>query len=199
MRRLIAVDVDDVLAMENEAVRQFANARYGHEHSPEDYLVPGDYWGYWESVQQVDADEGRRRYDAYLRSGVKSRLEVMRGARDALDELRTMYDLVVVTARDLQLQEVTEHWITRHFPSHFQEIIFVAERTGSVKGSKARICRDIGAAYLVDDHPGHLHGAHQEGIQGILFGRYGWSDSVALPGSVHRAETWRHVRDLLCE
>lgn len=193
-RPVIAIDIDDVLAVENEAVRQFANARYGHAHTAADYLVPGEYWGYWEGVQQVDADEGRRRYAEYLASGIKARMQVMDGAQRTLGELRRRYDLVVVTSRDPLLVDITHAWLERHFPAHFRDIAFVAMKTGDVKGSKAVVCRELGATYLIDDHPGHLKAAHDMGVEGILFGHYGWSASVPLPETTRRARDWREVR-----
>lgn len=191
----IAVDIDDVLAIENEAVRRFANERYGHTHSSDDYLVPGSYWGYWEVIQGVEGGEGARRYDEYLRSGAKASLEVMPDAIEVLTHLKKRYKLVIVTAREAHLEEITREWLSRHFPQLFHDIAFVAVWTGSTKGSKADICRELGAEYLIDDNPGHLDLATDAGIEGLLFGMYGWSREVPADAPYVRVPDWSAVKE----
>lgn len=192
---IIAVDIDDVLAVENEAVRQFANQRYGHQHAKEDYLVPGDYWGYWESVQGVDKAEGARRYHEYVASGVKAELQVMEGAIAALDELKRRYDLIIVTARHAHLKDITEKWLNRHFPATFSHVAFVELWTGSIKGSKAEVCAHLKADYLIDDNPAHLELAVSAGIKGVLFGSYGWSVDWQPMEMIPHCQDWREVRE----
>ena len=192
---IIAVDIDDVLAIENEAVRVFANENYGFTHTAEDYLAPGEYWGYWESVQGLGSEEGRRHYDEYLASGAKSDLQVMDGALEALSSLRERFDLVIVTSREAHLAEITEAWLNRHFPEIFNDIAFVALWTGAVKGSKADVCLQLRAQYLIDDNPGHLELARECGIKGILFGEYGWSKGKTIHPDIVRLGSWADIRE----
>lgn len=196
LKPIIAVDIDDVLAIENEAVREFANQRYGHAHKPEDYLVDGEYWGYWEYVQGVDEQEGKRRYGEYMASGLKGHLKVMDGALEALTALKQQYDLVVVTSREAHLVDLTHDWLVRHFPGVFNHVEFVAVWTGDTKGSKAVVCSHLNASYLIDDNPEHLLLAAEAGIKGILFGSYGWSSSRQVPETVDRAANWQEVREI---
>lgn len=192
-RPVIAVDVDDVLAIENDAVRQFANEHYGHNHTPEDYLVPGEYWSYWEMVQGVDREEGSRRYGEYVASGQKGRLEVMPGAIEVIDQLKKSCNLVIVTAREAHLTDVTKGWLNKHFPKTFRQVEFVALWSGDVKASKAEICQHLKADYLVDDSPIHARAAQEVGIQAVLFGEYGWAKGVDLPDDVVRCKNWLEV------
>lgn len=190
---VIAVDVDDVLAIENDAVRMFANKQYGHTHTAEDYLVPGEYWSYWEAVQGVDKEEGYRRYQEYLDSGAKAELQVMEGALSVLQRLKKRYRLIIVTSREAHLVDITKEWLTKHFPEVFDDVAFVAVWTGTVKGSKATVCKEIGAEYLIDDNIGHLELAAAAGIKGILFGDYGWSKNKTLPPDCVRLRNWSEV------
>lgn len=192
---VIAVDIDDVLAIENEAVRLYANENYGYSHTPEDYLAPGEYWGYWETVQGLDKAEGKRRYEAYLASGIKARLEVMDGALAALTHLKRTYDLIIVTSREAHLVEITEQWLTKHFPEVFTDIAFVALWTGNVKGSKADVCMQLNAQFLIDDNPQHLELARACGIKGLLFGQYGWSIGREIAPEIVKVDSWHQVRE----
>jgi 5'(3')-deoxyribonucleotidase len=190
---VIAVDIDDVLAIENDAVRQFSNERYGHNHTPEDYRVPGEYWGYWQVVQGVDGEEFDRRYGEYLASGVKGQLAVMDGAIETITQLKEHFTLVIVTARDAHLVEITKEWLNAHFPDTFESVEFVAVWSGDVQASKAEICTHLKAEYLLDDSPLHIKSAHEAGITGVLFGEYGWSVGAELPQGTVRCKDWSAV------
>lgn len=192
---VIAVDVDDVLAVENETVRLFANARYGHTHTADDYLTPGNYWGYWEDLQEVDSTEGARRYAEYLASGQKESLAVMDGALETLQWLKEHFTLVIVTSREAHLVEITQQWLSRHFPDIFDDIAFVAIWTGNVKGSKAAVCQELQAEYLIDDNIEHLRLASDCKIKGLLFGDYGWSKNRDLPIHATRVSDWMAVKE----
>lgn len=192
-RLIIAIDVDDVLAVENEAVRLFANEHYGHTHTAEDYMVPGEYWGYWEKIQGVDPEEFGRRYGEYVASGAKGRLRVVDGALEMVRRLKRDYELVIVTSREAHMVEITHEWLNTHFPATFKRVEFVALWSGSVQGSKADICAELGAQYLIDDHVGHIELAVEQGIKGLLFGHYGWNHTAELPKQVVRVQNWQAV------
>lgn len=154
MKKVIAVDIDDVLAVGNDAVRRFANLRYGHQHTSEDYLVP-----------------------------------------EALAWLKRYFDLIIVTAREAEFASATHAWLERHFPDIFHDVAFVTTWTGSVKDSKADICRELRAEYLIDDNIQHLQLASEAGIKGLLFGDYGWSKNKELPPRTVRVADWKAVKE----
>lgn len=193
MRSTIAVDIDDVLAVENEAVRQFMNDRYGPDHTPEDYLIEAEYWGYWEKAMGVDEQEGARRFQAYMDSDLKAKLGVLPGALEAIAWLKMRYDLAIVTSRQDGFIEATHTWLTEHFPDAFTRVEFVVLWSNDHKASKAAICDQIGANYLIDDNAEHCISAARLGVSGVLFGDYGWNRHAVLPANVSRARDWTAV------
>jgi 5'(3')-deoxyribonucleotidase len=137
-RQTIAVDVDDVLSATNDSMRQFINKTYDLNFSPEDYSVEGEYHGYWEVIWGVDKEEGERRYQAFLDSGGMGNHKTHNGAVEAIKELKKKYKLVIVTARDDFLFEVTEKWLERHFPKTFSQVEFVPLWSKDEKVSKGK-------------------------------------------------------------
>ncbi|HSX18161.1 MAG TPA: HAD hydrolase-like protein [Candidatus Saccharimonadales bacterium] len=190
---IIAVDVDDVLAAENEGIRQFINQTYGHSYTAQDFLVEGEYNGYWEHLWQLDKEEALKRFDAFLNSSIKDNLKVVEGAIEAIEKLKRRYELIVVTSRYGRQLTTTEPWLEGHFPKTFSQVAFVATWSKDKKVSKAVVSKEIGADYLIDDNFEHCELAAKEGITALLFGDYGWNRSKKLPVGVIRAKNWQEV------
>jgi uncharacterized HAD superfamily protein len=192
---IIAVDIDDVLFDENMAVLRFVNEQYGLSLTAEDYDIDAPYWGYWEKVWKVSDDEGAKRYEAYIASGVKLNHHVMSGAVESIKRLKKQYRLVIITARDDRQVELTHAWLDKHFPGVFDEIAFVHVWSGDIKASKAVIASKLEVSYLIDDNAEHCKLAAEAGIEAILFGDYGWNRSVELVDGVTRARNWQEVTE----
>lgn len=194
---IIAVDLDDVLGDENMAIMRFINQRYKLMLTAEDYDIPADYWGYWEKVWDVDEEEGKRRYSAFLEAKTAKEviLEPLPGAIDAIRYLEKLYELTVVSSRHAALLPLTKEWLEEHFPNTFKEVHFVELWGGRDKITKAKICRDIGASYLVDDNIEHCILAQEAGVQGLLFGDYGWNRHQSVPKGIVRVADWRAVKE----
>lgn len=194
-KTVIAVDVDDVLADENTAIREFMNRQYGYRHTAKDYDIVAPYWGYWEKIWAVDEAEGARMHQLYVDSGVKSSHLVIPGAVEAIAGLKQSYDLVIITSRKEQLIEDTKGWLEQHFPATFSSVEFVASWTGDHKATKAKVAKSLGAKYLIDDSAEHCRSAQQSGVQALLFGGYGWNRSEKMPEGVIRVANWQEVRE----
>lgn len=189
----IAIDIDDVIAAENEGIRQFTNREYGTEYAPEDFLVDGEYWGYWERIWGLEGEKARERYEAFLRSPEKADLKVVEGAVEAINILKKRFEPVIVTSRDGFAIEITEPWLEKNFPTTFGQIEFLAIWKRSREATKAMICKQIGAGYLVDDNATHCNLAAEEGVTALLFGDYGWNRNVELHAEVERVRDWQAV------
>jgi len=194
MRKIIAIDVDDVLGSQNEAMMRFANKKYGLKHTIEDYTVEGPYWGYWENVWGVTPEEGERRVQEYHDSGGLDTHEPLFQAIEAIKQLQKKFDLVVITARQDTYKEQTHAWLEKHFSAAFKDVHFLAIWNDGPKETKAEVCKRMGAAYLIDDNADHCRLASEVGVQALLFGVYGWNKAVNdLPSGVVRVKDWGEV------
>jgi uncharacterized HAD superfamily protein len=190
---VIAVDVDDVLAAERDAVREFVNATYGTSHTEEDYSVDGSYARYWERVWGVDSEEGGKRYQAYLEAHEKIGHQTVDGAIKAINKLKKNYNLAVITSREDVLIDTTHSWLEKHFPKTFSHIEFAVVWSKDYSVSKARIAKELKASYIVDDNPDHCNLAQEGGIQALLFGDYGWNRNAKLTEGIIRVKNWQEV------
>ncbi|HSW99256.1 MAG TPA: hypothetical protein VLF71_05465 [Candidatus Saccharimonadales bacterium] len=193
-RKTIAVDIDDVLSKSAEGFIAFSNERWGMALKPEDYQEE------WAVVWGVSLDEALERSIAFHASGAVGRYLPNEAAMPALKKLAKAYDLVAVTSRRKLLQPETDAWMERHFPGIFKELHYAGiwddlqkkGVEGALKQTKAELCREIGAEYLVDDQIKHCVGAASAGIKALLFGA---GTGTAVPSGVTPVANWAAVKE----
>lgn len=192
-KQIIAVDADDTIFDENNAIRQFINKTYGYHHTEADYLVDGPFDTYWESIWNVQSDKMIEMYESFVVSEYKKNLPPIKGALKGLQKLKEKYELVIVTARDKRAVELTHQSLEEHYPNIFSDVHFTPLWGNGEKVTKAKICTEIGASYLIDDNFDHCNVAVESGVNAILFGDYGWNRFQKLPAGITRCATWRDV------
>ena len=193
--KTIAVDLDDVIGNENDAIRLFINEHYGFDHTAEDYLIPGDYHSYWERIWDVDQETGAQMYRAYVEANHKYEHVPVAGAIEAIRHLKQDYNFVLVTMRGDNHVEGTHRWLSKHLPDVFKSVVFVPLWDSERLVSKGEIARSLKADYLIDDSVEHCNGASEAGIQGLLFGEYGWNKEASVAKDVIRVKDWAAVEE----
>jgi len=193
----IAVDLDDVLSATAEGFIAHTNKLWGHR------LRAEDYEDEWAKLWGVPLEEAIQRSELLFKDvayvGEYARLD---DAPEVLRRLSKRYNLVILTSRRIVLKEVTEAWLEKHFPGVFSEVLFAGIWDGDehvlakLHKSKADMCKQIGADYLIDDQLKHCLGAEKAGVTCLLFGEYGWNKTEdALPAGVVRVKNWKEVED----
>lgn len=184
---LIAFDLDDVLASHVEAFVAHSNSAYGTSFEIEDYTE------HWPSLWGVDDEEVERRaYEFHTHENILG-FKVKADAQAALKKLGTKYDLCIVTARRQHLLDITRTWVEQHFPDVFIGVHFVPIWEPDNKVTKAEICKQIAADYLVDDLARHCNIAAEGGIKCVMFGDYSWNRNEELLPSVARCVNWQEL------
>jgi uncharacterized HAD superfamily protein len=189
----IAVDIDDVLSATVEGLVAFSNQRWNMQLKPEDYTEElAVFWG-------VSLDEALKRVEQMLVSGLVSRHRHFEDAVPVLNKLKARYELVAVTSRRSVLKPETDEWLERHFGGLFAAVHYAGiwdgpyEVEAALKRTKAELCRELGADYLIDDQLKHCEGAAAAGLQALLFGHYHWNRKEALPAGIVRVRNWDEV------
>lgn len=190
-KKVIAVDVDDVLAVGAQGFIDFSNQKWGTK------LTIEEYDERWARMWGVDhAEEIRRANIVYAERVIRS-FKALEEARDVLMNLKQSYRLVIATSRVRKIQADTEEWITDNFGDIFEEVHFAGFyddlKPGSHKHTKAELLQSIGADYIVDDHPKHCVAAAKAGVRAILFGEYPWNRDTELLPNMARALDWHEV------
>ncbi len=188
----IAIDIDDVLSDSTEAYRRRVNEVTGADLTPDHYRTEGEYWGYYERIW---AQHGLEVDDEVLHHEMvddQSRMPLVAGAEFAIGQLSSKYSLVIVTARDPSWESATRRWLDLHFGSIYSPDLYFSEaHKDEGKKTKGQICKELGASWLIDDNVNHCKTATDEGVEAILFGKYGWHYDA--PKELPRCETWFEV------
>jgi 5'(3')-deoxyribonucleotidase len=192
-KRIIAIDVDDVLANSSDALRRVVNERLNINLSSENYRIQADYWSYYETVWQQNGLASRISLADLEPMMIKNQAHVMPhdNALQALQKLSEHYRLIVVTSRPPSWQPATEEWLNEHFPDVFSDMVFTCGSHETVHRSKGQLCAENGVTWLIDDNVEHAQSAVDQGLEVILFGDYGWNQKA--PRHIHRCKNWREI------
>lgn len=192
-KKVIAIDIDDVLAAHAEAFIAFTNNKWGTN------LTVEDYDEHWSKVWEVDHDETMRRADEFHASGEIARYRHFEQAEPVLKDLSERFDLVIVTSRQRMIAKETEEWINAKFPGIFSKIhhsgLWDDRKEGAHVLTKADVCRELGVSYLIDDQTKHCFAVAELGIKTVLFGDYSWNRADELPENVTRCHDWQAVNE----
>jgi len=188
---IIAVDIDEVLVPHFQDLIDWYNSQYGTRLTLHDiHASDTTNWG------NASFEETVRRVHGFYETDSFKHVQPFAEAKPVLLVLSERYSLVIVTARDTIIEKMTRDWLALHFQDFFGEAHFTAQYSLEGKGrSKAEVCKEINAAYLIDDDPKNILAACEQGVRGILFGDYPWSKSKKLPGGVTRCHDWAAVQE----
>ncbi|HMS50264.1 MAG TPA: hypothetical protein PKA02_02380 [Candidatus Saccharibacteria bacterium] len=194
VKKIIAVDLDDVVADTTNALRLEVNKIAQANLTPEHYQIDGEYWGYYEHVWVVNKIDHLVSFDALHddMSVTQKHVEIIEGAKSALEKLKKHHRLVAVTSRKVQWVNATHEWLEDKLPGIFEDVIFVHhdDNDGRTKGDA---CVDTGAEWLIDDNSGHCLSAKCKGVKAVLFGNYGWNRRAPEKYYDVRAVNWQEV------
>lgn len=189
----IAVDMDEVLAQHNRELALWHNKTYGtNNHTAETYVTDR-----WDEVWQIDHALAEQRAVAFHNDRAHSRFQPVAGAYEALRRIKQTHSLSVVTVRRQGVIDDTYKWLAMYFPDLFDNVHFVHFWDAGDSRTKADICKEIGAEYLIDDSSNHCNVAQRVGIQAILFGDYSWNRHDKLQHGVKRVRDWHEVTRML--
>jgi uncharacterized HAD superfamily protein len=192
---VVAIDIDEVLFPFTPHINEYYNQRHGTRLTLADYVhfSLDDVWG-------APAGTANQYVTDFLSREHRHILPVEQAVA-ALEQLRRHYRLVVVTARDGQMERQTKQWLLHHFPDFFDDIVLAGNSfTGRGFRAKAEVCRDLGAVYLVDDGLHNITECAAVGVSGLLFGEYPWNQTTEpLPANVQRVADWDEATQVLLE
>ena len=195
---IIAVDIDDVLAVHAEAMVAYSNLTFGTS------LTLDDYSEHWSQMWQIDHEETSRRSDEYHNTDDMKYYKHHEDAVGVLKRLAKDYKLIIVTARRKQVTELTKAWIEKHFKGVFEAIYHASIwdttiTSDSFTATKADLCHELGVSYLIDDQSKHCNAVQEKGIQAIMFGDYPWNRQDLVHPYVVKCPNWQAVENYFKE
>lgn len=189
----IAVDIDDVLAANAAGFAEYSNRKWGTN------LTPDDYTEHWAELWKVDFEEVERRRQQIVHDKLFTKHRFFSEAKPVLKVLSEDFKLIIISSRGKMVQADTIEWLKKEYGDifsgiHFADIwdkdLHVLER---LKLTKAEICRQLGADYLIDDQPKHCLAAAKAGVTALLFGDYTWTRDVSEQANLVKVKNWPEV------
>ena len=201
-RRVTGIDLDEVLGGFVPAIALWHNATHGTELTADDFHSYKfcDVWG---GTNEESVDKVHAFFDTEYFTGIAP----VPGAREALEELKEDFDLVVITSRQHAIQDETRRWLDAHYPGIFRKVLFGNHWSkdcpdptimNASKRTKEEMCKEVGAVALVDDAVGYAFGCSSAVEKVILFGNYSWNQTdEPLPANVVRCADWAGAKAAL--
>jgi 5'(3')-deoxyribonucleotidase len=190
-KKIIAVDLDDVLADSAHGFVEFSNKRWGTR------LHPDDYDEHWAEMWGIDQKEAEDRSLEFHGSGAISNFLHKEESVAVLKLLAERYKLVITTSRRRDVANETMAWLERHYKDVFSEVYFAGIWDKKSKNrhmaTKLDLCVEVGADYLIDDQPKHCNAVAGQGITPLLFGDYSWNRDANVVNGVIRVKSWQDV------
>jgi hypothetical protein len=98
------------------------------------------------------------------------------------------------------LEPMTRLWVEKYYNGIFSDIRFAGiwdsdDRENRMNMTKAVLCKEINASYLIDDQLKHCKAVAEVGIEALLFGAYPWNKSVDHDENITRTESWLQVEE----
>ena len=193
-RKLIAIDIDDVVADTTEAVRAWVNNKFDLKLERTDYYVTdSDYWNYFDKIWQKHGIHGQvNLHDIYREyENDQSHVSPISGVQQTIGHLRQVHDIVFITARPPSQGKETRRWLDMHIDAQIPVYFSANPFFNQIAQSKGEICAELGVDILIDDSIDNCRNAMQHGIDALLFGSYGWN--AEPPDDLRRCDNWQEV------
>lgn len=180
MRRLkIAVDIDVVIADFVSTFRELVRERLKFELRYEDIYV--------HDLNLVLGLDLQSELMPLVHETIRRDPTPVLGARESLGRLAASHDIILVTARPSDLDEVTRAWLTTHeIPHHSLHHMPEAEKNST----------NIELDVVIDDHLKELLGFINKVPELVIFDRP-WNQTFNVKQHVTRVRTWPEVETLV--
>lgn len=193
---VIALDIDDVLVDTAGHMMSSYNDSYGTK------MTRYDYYSKDLTVLGVDDyDIAAKRFEKYIRSGALTNATPLPEAVETVKRLSRHYDFVGVTSRPEYIAEATGEWLKQHFgvvKAVFTSFIMGGSDHQGTMLSKAEVCTDINAKYMIEDHLHHALPVADSGVRVFLMDQV-WNQSDDLPENIIRVKSWQEIEAYLDE
>ena len=200
-KRVIAVDLDEVLGEFVPQLLQYHNAHYGTS------LRLSDFHSYqFMDVWGGTRDEAVAKVYHFFTTPYFLSMPPIPAAYDTLHDLSHRFTYHIVTARQHFIEPQTRTWIAQHYPHTFTSLLFGNHygQSGAAR-TKAEMCQEIGASVLIDDSADHARSVSGVVDWVLLFdrdGTYMWNKGRKeydedMPANVKRIHSWAEIRAFL--
>lgn len=187
----IGIDLDDVLTDFRKALVRFYNEKYGKNISFDDIKS----YPLWESGIGSNMEENLRIVNEFCNSPQYDEIPLLEGAGEAVSKLAEKYQIFIITSRTEKYREITERFVSKHFPNVPIEILYSSDFHKNKSKTKAGICGECGISILVEDILEYAKDCSQAGVKVFLLDKP-WNQGQTN-GRIRRVKGWHEILDEL--
>ena len=187
MQRRIAVDLDEVIVDFIPAFLKFFNDRYGRNISFADITS----YNLWESGIGETKEEAIKYVLEFCSTDSFTYVPLVRGSKEAINQLAGKYQVNVVTSRTEGLREKTDEFLRRHFPNTPLVVNYASDFYGGNNQTKAQICKALGVDVVIEDNLSYAFDCSKSGLIVYLLNKP-WNQGI-LPENIKRVESWQEI------
>ncbi len=187
-KKVIALDIDDVLIDFNNHLMHFHNARYATSYTRAEItsFVVERLWG-------CSHEEGVRRILEFYDSKEHTLIAPLAGAYDILHKYLKKFTYIGITARPPSAHAPTHHLLKTHYPELVKDVHFLDHvHSSNLFGTKADVCKKIAAVLLVEDSLHNAEIAVAAGIPVLLIDTP-WNQTPTLHPLIRRVFDWSEI------
>lgn len=192
-RRLIGLDLDDVLMDFNAGLCDFHNTRYGTSLTKKDIISYN-----LEKTWNCEKEEAIRRVKEFYLSPEHDATQPVEGAIGVVKELRGNWDIAIITSRPKSVSRQTYTWLEKNFPFLSESVHFALHPFhNETTVTKRDICQRLGVEVFVDDALFHIEDVASVVGQAFLFDAPWNQNSELILPNIRRINSWNEIRSLL--
>jgi len=192
MKKIIGVDLDDVLLDCRLALCEFHNARY------DNFLTKEEFCQHYnlEELWKCSTEEAIKRVVEFYNSEEHLNALPIIGASEAIKELSQNNSLFIVTVKPEYLRDSTHKWLVKNNLDFFDGVYFTNKYLGdNVKKTKGKVCDELRVEVFIDDALSNAIDVRKEGRDVLLFDSP-WNQGE-LPINTKRVYSWREILEIL--
>lgn len=190
---VIGLDFDDILMDFRPSLESYHCDLYGVCAKGEQ-LESHELWQAWGCTKEESI---KRVLDFYKSDRHHNTLSV-RGAEEALKNLKQNHSLVVITSRPEFTKEWTLGWLERNFDIKLFDQVYFANLFATDKAIKLKseICQELGVDVFVDDYHVYANDVASTGRRVLLMDAL-WNQGQELHPNVTRVHSWDQILEIL--
>jgi len=192
--KLIAIDIDEVLADNIVDIAKWHNKNYNISLNKKDFLTYR-FWETWGGTRE----QAVKKYHNFMRERGEF-ISPVPGSEEGIKQLSRKNTLIAVTSRPLELQDLTIKWINKNFGKNIKEIHFgnSYSKNTDKETKKSEILRKLGIKLLIDDQIRHAEDCANAGAKVLLIDAP-WNQGFENSEMIKRVFSWREVVRLLTD
>jgi uncharacterized HAD superfamily protein len=188
----IAIDLDEVTVDLLKEVNEYYNNKHDTDFKLSDFHNY-DWWEIW----GIPLDDAVNEFYSFMESPESRKIQPIYGAIESIEKLRSQNDVVIITARQNEIKEMTLEWVQEYIPGLEKHTYFTNHLSRISKHvKKSEIALELNVDLLIDDQLRNAYDCAENGIKVLLYNQP-WNQNLQLNKNITRVYSWKNALQML--